>query len=153
MVLLWYFLSGLLIKVVSPPFGRLTAISQRLEGSYRSCHNDLVHHSEEIAFYKGNEWEHERIKSSFRKLINHTESINKKRLLMGTFDSLLTKYGAVMIGYTVVGLPVFGPGSKDYLLKNGSDPSIITRDYVRNSSLLINLAKAIGRLVISYKEI
>ena len=33
------------------------------------------------------------------------------------------------------------------------DPSLITRDYVRNSSLLINLAKAIGRLVISYKEI
>jgi ATP-binding cassette subfamily D (ALD) protein 3 len=34
-----------------------------------------------------------------------------------------------------------------------NDPSAITRDYVRNSSLLINLAKAIGRLVISYKEI
>lgn len=33
------------------------------------------------------------------------------------------------------------------------DPSAITRDYIRNSSLLINLAKAIGRLVISYKEI
>lgn len=32
-----------------------------------------------------------------------------------------------------------------------NDPSKITRDYVRNSSLLINLAKAIGRLVISYK--
>ncbi len=29
----------------------------------------------------------------------------------------------------------------------------MTQDYVRNSSLLINLAKAIGRLVISYKEI
>lgn len=29
----------------------------------------------------------------------------------------------------------------------------ITSDYMRNSSLLINLSKAIGRLVISYKEI
>jgi ATP-binding cassette subfamily D (ALD) protein 3 len=29
----------------------------------------------------------------------------------------------------------------------------MTRDYIRNSSLLINLAKAIGKLVISYKEI
>ena len=29
----------------------------------------------------------------------------------------------------------------------------MTSDYMRNSSLLINLSKAIGRLVISYKEI
>lgn len=76
-----------------------------------------------------------------------------KRLFMGTFDSLLVKYGAVIIGYAVVGLPVFGPGSAEYLKKIDNDPSAITRDYVRNSSLLINLAKAIGRLVISYKEI
>lgn len=72
---------------------------------------------------------------------------------MGTFDSMLVKYGAVMVGYAILGLPVFGPGSEEYLLKVGSDPSAITRDYVRNSSLLINLAKAIGRLVVSYKEI
>jgi ATP-binding cassette subfamily D (ALD) protein 3 len=39
------------------------------------------------------------------------------------------------------------------LKKTAADPSQITRDYVRNSSLLINLAKAIGRLTISYKEI
>lgn len=60
---------------------------------------------------------------------------------MGTFDSLLTKYGAVMVGYCIVGLPVFGPGSEEYLKKIGNDPSAITRDYVRNSSLLINLSK------------
>mgnify|MGYP006898467825 CR=1 FL=1 len=72
---------------------------------------------------------------------------------MGVFDSMLVKYGAVMVGYAVVGLPVFGPGAAEYLKKVGTDPSAITRDYVRNSSLLINLAKAIGRLVISYKEI
>lgn len=72
---------------------------------------------------------------------------------MGVFDSMLTKYGAVMVGYAVVGLPVFGPGRAEYLKSVNSDPSLITRDYIRNSSLLINLAKAIGRLVISYKEI
>jgi len=72
---------------------------------------------------------------------------------MGTFDSLLTKYGAVMVGYGIVGLPVFGPDSENYLKKIGNDPSAITRDYVRNSSLLINLSKGIGRLVVSYKEI
>lgn len=38
-----------------------------------------------------------------------------KRLYMGTFDSMLVKYGAVMVGYAILGLPVFGPGSKEYL--------------------------------------
>ena len=75
-----------------------------------------------------------------------------KRFLMGIFDSMLVKYGAVMVGYTVVGLPVFGPGREDYLKEVKNDPTKITKDYVRNSSLLINLAKAIGRIVVSYKD-
>jgi ATP-binding cassette subfamily D (ALD) protein 3 len=72
---------------------------------------------------------------------------------MGIYDSMLVKYGAVMVGYAVLGLPVFGPGKEKYLKMVHNDPARITKDYVRNSSLLINLAKAIGRIVVSYKEI
>lgn len=72
---------------------------------------------------------------------------------MGVFDGMLVKYGAVLVGYAVVGLPVFGDKREEYLKSINGDPSTITRDYIRNSSLLINLAKAIGRLVVSYKEI
>jgi len=72
---------------------------------------------------------------------------------MGIFDSMLVKYGAVMVGYTVLGLPIFGPNKERYLKQISKDPSKITKDYVRNSSLLINLAKAIGRIVVSYKDI
>jgi ATP-binding cassette subfamily D (ALD) protein 3 len=72
---------------------------------------------------------------------------------MGVFDGILVKYGSVMAGYGIMGLPVFGANKDNYLKLVGSDKSAITRDYIRNSSLLINLAKAIGRLVISYKEI
>jgi len=85
--------------------------------------------------------------------MQHSKGIMHKRLYMGCFDAMLVKYGAVLVGYAILGLPVFGPGSQEYLKKIGNDPSAITRDYVRNSSLLINLAKAIGRLVVSYKEI
>jgi ATP-binding cassette subfamily D (ALD) protein 3 len=34
-----------------------------------------------------------------------------KKMYMGVFDSMLVKYGAVMVGYAVLGLPVFGPGA------------------------------------------
>lgn len=124
-----------------------------MEGDYRACHSDLVFHSEEIAFYRGHNWEKNRINNSFKNLMTHSTSIIQKRLYMGVFDSMLTKYGAVMVGYAVVGLPVFGPSSEAYLKSVNNDPTQITSDYIRNSSLLINLAKAIGRLVISYKEI
>lgn len=72
---------------------------------------------------------------------------------MGIFDSMLVKYGAVMVGYTVLGLPVFGPNRHKYRKAISMDQAKITKDYVRNSSLLINLAKAIGRIVVSYKDI
>lgn len=64
-----------------------------------------------------------------------------KKLYMGCFDNFLVKYGAGIAGYTIVGLPVFGHKKEIYLKAVKNDPSIITKDYVRNSSLLINLAK------------
>lgn len=152
-VVVWYFVSGVLIRLISPAFGRLTALEQKIEGEYRAKHSDLLNHSEEVAFYNGSEWEKARINDKFTELINHVKYVLHKRFLMGIFDSMLVKYGAVMVGYTVVGLPVFGPGREAYLKSVGNDPTKITKDYVRNSSLLINLAKAIGRIVVSYKDV
>jgi ATP-binding cassette subfamily D (ALD) protein 3 len=124
-----------------------------MEGEYRAKHNDLINHSEEIAFYNGSEWEKEQIDGKFNDLIKHIRDVLYRRFLMGIYDSMLVKYGAVMIGYTVIGLPVFGPRRHEYLKEIGNDTSKITKDYVRNSSLLINLAKAIGRIVVSYKDV
>jgi len=107
-------------------------------------------HAEEIAFYNGSDWERANIDQGFKNLFNHVSYVLNKKFWMGIFDSMLVKYGAVMIGYTVVGLPVFGPNSAKYLAERGDNQATITKDYVRNSSLLINLAKAIGRLVVSY---
>jgi ABC-type uncharacterized transport system fused permease/ATPase subunit len=55
-VIAWYLLSALLLKVISPPFGKLIAGEQRLEGEYRASQTAIVHHSEEIAFFRGSEW-------------------------------------------------------------------------------------------------
>lgn len=64
-VIAWYLLSGFVLKLVSPPFGKLIAGEQRLEGEYRASQTDLVHHAEEIAFFRGNEWEKTRINNIF----------------------------------------------------------------------------------------
>ncbi len=148
----WYIFSAVIIKYITPPFGKLTAINQVLEGDFRACHSSLITHSEEIAFYRGHDYEKQRLNNVFEALILHMKDVAKKRLFMGTFDSLLTKYGAVLGGYTILGLPVF-TGAERYTKKFQNDSSIITKDYIRNSSLLVNLAKAIGRIIYSYKDL
>lgn len=44
---------------------------------------------------------------TFDKLYRHNSSIFKKQATLGVFDSWLVKYGATMIGYAVVAIPVF----------------------------------------------
>lgn len=51
------------------------------------------------------------------------------RFYMGVVDSILVKYGAFNLGYSILSLPVFGPGKEKYLMKVGNDPALITRDY------------------------
>jgi ATP-binding cassette, subfamily D (ALD), member 3 len=88
-----------------------------------------------------------------QKFIKHSEGIMNKKLYMGVFDSMLVKYGAFMVGYGVLALPVFGSNSEQYNKKVGDNTGALTRDYIRNSSLLINLAKAVGKLLISYQQV
>jgi ATP-binding cassette, subfamily D (ALD), member 3 len=122
----WYTLSGFVIKYISPAFGKMTAIEQTLEGDYRALHSELINHSEQIAFYKGAQWEQNKIQESFSVLYKHIDNVLTKKFWMGIVDSMLVKYGAVLVGYAILGLPVFGPGSKQYLESQGPDPSKIT---------------------------
>lgn len=111
----WYIFAAFIIKLVSPSFGKMTALEQKLEGEYRAKHTDLLNHSEEIAFYGGSEWEKSHINSKFYELYNHIKMVMYKRFLMGIYDSMLVKYGAVMVGYIVLGLPIFGSNKDKYL--------------------------------------
>lgn len=113
-----------------------------MEGEFRACHSALICHSEEIAFYRGNEWEKRKVNEAFSELLKHIKSVLIKRLFMGVFDSMLVKYGAVMLGYTILALPVFGKRAASYKANASKDyVGTITKDYIKNSGLLINLAR------------
>nr|AZL94687.1 ATP binding cassette subfamily D member 3 [Nephromyces sp. MMRI] len=158
-ILCWYALSALMLRVLSPNFGIMAAETQRIEGQYRSNHASIIRHSEEIAFYGGSLFEFRKLMASFYQVVRHTRKLYLLKLFMGCFDSLLVKYGAVVVGYTVVGLPLLTRGGAKAVSKAADDGVVdedvsdLTEAYIRNSSLLINLAKAIGRLVVSYKDL
>lgn len=40
----WYFISGIIIRFISPEFGKLTAQEQKHEGDYRNTHSELLNH-------------------------------------------------------------------------------------------------------------
>jgi len=152
MVMAYYAVSLFLIRIISPPFGTLAAITQNLEGRFRASHHRLISRSEEIAFYGGHNKEKQILNDQYQEIERHRQYVLGQQFGMKAFNGFLQKYGSVMCGYTVLGLPVFGSRRSVYL-QTASSSSAITQDYIRNSSLLINLSKAIGRIVTSYEDI
>ena len=75
-----------------------------------------------------------------------------KRFIIGIYQDMLVKYGAHIFGYIVIALPVFGPRAAEFEKENTNKDDIVQNN-IRNSSLLINLAKAIGRIVVSIKHL
>lgn len=144
---IWYLISGMFLKLISPPMGILTSMQQNYEGEFRSEHSSIKTFSQEIAFLNGAKWEKQSLKNKFLMLYNNNKDILTKRLYLGVFDSLMVRYGATLVGYFVLASPSFAnfKGAK----KSMTD---LTGDYIRNGSLMINLAKSIGRIVVSYKD-
>jgi ATP-binding cassette subfamily D (ALD) protein 3 len=62
---------------------------------------------------------------------------------MGVFDSMLVKYGATIVGYGILGIPIFGINSDKYKQNGNLDTGTITKVHTVNSSLLINMSKVI----------
>lgn len=59
----------------------------------------------EIAFYKGNKKEEQVIKRVFQKLIGTTRRSERFRHSLGVLDSVVAKYFATIVGWTVVSRP------------------------------------------------
>lgn len=125
-----------------------------MEGEFRANHKKILNHSEEIAFYNGNDWELSKLTDTFKRLTKHINNVIIKKFFMGIFDSMLVKFGATIVGTVILGMPVFMNRFERYNQKNrNQNTAEITKDYIQNSSLLQNLAKAIGKVIVSYKDL
>lgn len=166
-MILYFAVCSVILRIIQPPFGQLAADEQRLEGELRLHHSRLIVHSEEIAFYGGGGREKQYINAAFDNLVSHLKKLFRARWRNGFVDAILVKYLATIVGYSVVSIPVFFTDSFVYRLltpsrstsTNGkTDPettsaSNIAGLYTRNSRLLLQLAGAIGRLVLAGKEV
>ncbi|KAL1934379.1 hypothetical protein VTP01DRAFT_6561 [Rhizomucor pusillus] len=150
----YFILSGVILRAFSPPFGRYTAAEQKLEGDFRFTHSRIITHSEEIAFYGGGEREKEVVNNTFQKIVNHVRRVYTLRFLNGIFDSVLVKYCATMTAYYLLARPVFDPRyATSHMGAAVDDPTKLMEDYSRNSSYLINLSQAVGRLILTGRDL
>ncbi|KAI7891185.1 ABC transporter transmembrane region 2-domain-containing protein [Mucor mucedo] len=149
----YFVMSGVLLRAFSPPFGRYTAIEQKLEGDFRFTHSRIITHSEEIAFYRGGDREKEVVNNTFEKISNHVRKVYTLRFLNGIFDSVLVKYCATMTAYYLLARPVFDPRYATKHMGIDHDPTKLMEDYSRNSSYLINLSQAVGRLILTGRDL
>ncbi|KAG1054029.1 hypothetical protein G6F46_004272 [Rhizopus delemar] len=149
----YFVISGVLLRAFSPPFGRYTATEQKLEGDFRFAHSRIITHSEEIAFYRGGQREKEVVNNTFEKISDHVRKVYTLRFVNGIFDSVLVKYCATMTAYYLLARPVFDPRYATKHMGGDSDPTKLMEDYSRNSSYLINLSQAVGRLILTGRDL
>lgn len=166
LMILYFGFCSIFLRAVQPPFGELAADEQRLEGEYRLHHSRLIAHSEEIAFFGGGGREKQYINQAFDNVVTHMKKLFSARWRNGFVDAILVKYVATIVGYSVVSIPIFFNDSALFKFLSQrlsgavrvTDPetssaSSIAGLYTRNSRLLLQLAGAIGRLVLAGKEI
>ncbi|CAG8652878.1 8771_t:CDS:10 [Funneliformis caledonium] len=103
-------ISSVILRALTPPFGKMVAEEQRLEGEFRFTHSRLIENAEEIALYSGHEVEKAILDRNYFALIKHVNRIflNKgdlgsraegfitnRRLLLSSSDA----FGRIMYSY------------------------------------------------------
>ncbi|OAY82490.1 ABC transporter D family member 1 [Ananas comosus] len=91
-ILYAYMLLGLgFLRTVAPEFGDLASQEQELEGTFRFMHARLRTHAESVAFFGGGSREKAMIEAKFRKLLEHSKLLLRKKWLYGILDDFVTK--------------------------------------------------------------
>ncbi|CAE6463760.1 unnamed protein product [Rhizoctonia solani] len=142
-------LSAIMLKSLTPPFGQYAATEAALTGSLRATHSRLLEHSEEIAFFEGEEAEKMLVERDYFALVKHINMVLRKRLWHGVAEEGVIKWMWGCFGLFICAIPVFfklpGIGKNDL---GGR-----TESFVTNRRLLLSASDAFGRVMYSYKEL
>jgi len=142
--------SGVFLTWLRRPTGRYTILEQRLEGEYRFVNSRLITNSEEIAFYQGNNKEKAVLHASYGRLHRLLQKAMSFRFFMGVVDTMVAKYLATIVGFYVVSRPFLDASNTRHI---GMNQEEIMQDYYRSGRMLMNLATAVGRLVLAGREL
>lgn len=87
------------LKTIMPPFGRLTAQKQELEGEFRNQHTRVLGHAEEIAFLDGGQREKDQADRAFTAISEKNDDILRQRARMAFLDTTVVKHFGTLVSY------------------------------------------------------
>ncbi|KAF9995432.1 hypothetical protein BGZ80_006717 [Entomortierella chlamydospora] len=142
--------SALVLRALTPPFGKMVAEEQRLEGEFRFTHSRVIENAEEIALFSGHDIEKAILDKNYFALIKHVNRIFRMRVWHGMLEDFIIKYFWGAMGLVICSIPVFFklPGQS-----GGADIGGRTEGFVTNRRMLLSSSDAFGRIMYSYKEV
>jgi ATP-binding cassette subfamily D (ALD) long-chain fatty acid import protein len=156
-----YIFTAVLLRKLSPPFGKLKAVEGRREGDFRALHSRLIANAEEVAFYGGESMERTFLDKGFKDLKHWMEGIYNLKIRYNILEDFVLKYSWSAFGYLVTSLPIFLPawgglgGLSEIAQMAESDDRERGRmkDFITNKRLMLSLADAGGRMMYSIKDL
>lgn len=161
-ILAGYFSTAVVLRKLSPPFGKLKAVEGKKEGDFRGLHSRLLANAEEISFYGGADIERVFLVRSFKDLQRWMEGIYSLKIRYNMLEDMVLKYSWSAFGYLVTSLPVFLPawGGMGGAMELADVPEEgmgrergRMKDFITNKRLMLSLADAGGRMMYSIKDI
>ncbi|OLY83500.1 ATP-binding cassette sub-family D member 3 [Smittium mucronatum] len=145
LIALFYTVSFLFLKKITPSFEKLIDTRDRIEKRYKLDYSHIAANSEEISFNSGEDFEKLSSSKSLHKLFKLSQSIIKMRFKYVIAENMVVKYIPPVIGYFLGSYPSF----KDLgnLEANYSFSAIRMRNYSSNRWLMLYFIDAIGRLM------
>jgi ABC-type uncharacterized transport system fused permease/ATPase subunit len=144
-VLTWYSLSGLVLNFLNYPVSKMSKVVHKLQEYYKTSHSSLLEYSEEISFLKGLDWERTQLDRLREDLLDNSTKLIDKKFVMKTINSIISKYGGLIIAQLVMSYSVFTFDEKNV--------SALSKDYIKTSSYFVNISKATTRFRIATKNI
>lgn len=142
------------MRAITPPFGKLVAEEQRLEGEFRSAHSRVIENAEEISLFSGQDVEKRTLDTAYKALIRHVNLIFKARIWHGMAEDFIIKYVWSAVGLMLCAGPVFyDVGVSEESKQLNQDVGGRTQSFITNRRFLMGSSDAIGRIMYSYKEI
>ena len=150
----------ILMRKLSPAFGKIKAYEARKEGEYRGLHARLIANSEEVAFYAGGPTEHALLNKAFKELVRAFEASYTARIQYHLLDDFVLKYGWSVLGYLFASLPVFLPSIRQSIPtppneegQKHDQSSSRMREFITLKHVMMSLADAGSRLMTSMKDL
>ncbi|CAG7980703.1 unnamed protein product [Penicillium nalgiovense] len=160
-ILAGYFSTAVVLRKLSPPFGKLKAVEGKKEGDFRGLHSRILANAEEISFYGGADTERVFLVRSFKELQRWMEGIYSLKIRYNMLEDMILKYSWSAFGYLITSLPIFLPawGGSGGAMELADAPEGMSRErgrmkeFITNKRLMLSLADAGGRMMYSIKDI